>query len=60
MRYITIDISTEAGLRRAERLKAVGENTYPNGYEIVTVGINKIQFSIPKGAKHECKRSQIH
>ena len=60
MRYVTIDISTEQGLRRAERLKAHGKSTLPNGYEIVTVGIDKIQFSVPKGDKHGNKRSQVH
>lgn len=60
MKFVTIDISTEKGMKQAERLKSIGENIYPNGYKIVTVGIDKIQFSIPKGAKHGNKRSQIH
>lgn len=57
MKYVTIDISTEQGLKKAESLKAIGENSYPNGYEIVSVGVDKIQFSIPKGGKHGNQRS---
>lgn len=60
MRYVTIDISTEKGMKKAESLKAIGENSYPNGYKIVTVGIDKIQFSIPKDGKHGNKRDQVH
>jgi hypothetical protein len=41
-KFITVDISTEKGIRQAERLQA-------QGYTAAIVGIDKIQFS-KKGA----------
>ena len=46
-KYLTIDTSTKEGLKRAEKIKAEGEQLTPDGYHMETVGINKVQFSIP-------------
>ena len=47
-KYITIDTSTEAGIRKAERLKLEGESKLPDGYLMTFIGLDKVQFSIPK------------
>lgn len=47
-KYITIDISTEKGIRQAERLKEKGEAVLPDGYHMQIIGIDKVQFSIPE------------
>jgi hypothetical protein len=46
-KYLTIDTSTKEGLKRAEKIKAEGEQLTPDGYHMETVGVNKVQFSIP-------------
>jgi len=46
-RYVTVDISTTEGLKKAERLKAEGEKVLPAGYPIATIGTDKVMFSIP-------------
>ena len=46
MKYITIDISTEKGIKQAERLKMKGEAKLPEGYPMKMIGIDKVQFTI--------------
>lgn len=46
-KYVTIDTSTEKGIRQAERLKMEGEAVLTDGYPMQMIGIDKIQFSIP-------------
>lgn len=43
----TIDISTPAGIKKAERLQARGYEVLRGGYKFTSAGINKLMFWIP-------------
>lgn len=42
-----IDISTLAGIKKAERYQANGYKLYNSGYCITQIGFNKLKFEIP-------------